>query len=129
MNTVRVSKNRIHDALTKNRDEHAEKWQKAYDAWRAETLAKLKKAHHYFRREIEQNQAPCGDGKSRNLRQPSFDMPPPRYLAEYDRALAQIEWSIDDYIELTQNDFRRYVLDEWDWKISFASNKYTEMAS
>lgn len=48
---------------------------------------------------------------------------PSCFLTEYDRASMMMGMTVDSIIELDENDFRRYVMDEWDWKSGFnASN-------
>jgi hypothetical protein len=46
-----------------------------------------------------------------------FAMPAPvDQTGEYDRAIRMLEMSVDDIIELDEDDFSHFVLDEWHWK-------------
>lgn len=40
---------------------------------------------------------------------------PSNYIVDYDRAIRMLELSIDDTITLSEKDFNRLVLDEWNW--------------
>lgn len=35
---------------------------------------------------------------------------------EYERAIAMLEMSVDDIIELSEQEFSNFVLDDWSWK-------------
>lgn len=41
------------------------------------------------------------------------------HSADYERAIAMIEMSSDDIIELEEVQFRRLVMDEWEWTSEF----------
>jgi hypothetical protein len=45
--------------------------------------------------------------------------------AEYDQAIAMMEATVDKIIELDQNQFACYVLDEWSWKKEWATSNST----
>lgn len=50
---------------------------------------------------------------------------PQEYLSEYDTALTMLEMSVDDTITLSEEDFKKFVMDDWNWKKSFsASNTF-----
>jgi hypothetical protein len=53
---------------------------------------------------------------------------PRHYLSAYDEAIEVFEWDEADQIELTSEEFRKYVLDKWDWKDAFAtvSSRYID---
>ncbi len=59
-------------------------------------------------------------GASRPRERVHFRATPPRsYEREYDRALAMLELSLTDPVELSEDDFSRFILDEWEWKDDF----------
>jgi hypothetical protein len=41
---------------------------------------------------------------------------------EYNEAIRNLELTTAEFIYLDQTDFRRYILDEWDWKVQFNYN-------
>jgi hypothetical protein len=47
---------------------------------------------------------------------------PEEHTDDYDRVISLMEWEIADEVELSESDFRCYVLNEWGWMSSFASN-------
>jgi len=52
---------------------------------------------------------------------------PGDHTGDYDRVLRMIEMSIGEEIVISQVDFARYVMDDWDWKEAFidTANSYT----
>jgi hypothetical protein len=47
---------------------------------------------------------------------------PEDHTKDYDHIIAMVEMSVDDLFELNQNDFARYVLDDWEWKAAFTQS-------
>lgn len=47
---------------------------------------------------------------------------PVSYEASYKTALRKIELSVEDTFTLSEQDFDRYVLNDWEWKAQFVSN-------
>ena len=41
---------------------------------------------------------------------------------DYDRAIAMLEMSVDEFIDLSEADFRSYVQDKWAWKKQWAAS-------
>ena len=41
---------------------------------------------------------------------------------EYDAAIAMLQMSVDDVINLEEHDFRNYVLDQWNWKQAWTAS-------
>ncbi len=46
---------------------------------------------------------------------------PVDYSEEYSRAISMLEWEKEDKITLTPNEFRYFVMDDWDWSDSFSA--------
>jgi len=40
---------------------------------------------------------------------------PVDHTAVYDRVIAMLEWSVDETIYLSEKNYYRYVMDEWEW--------------
>ena len=40
---------------------------------------------------------------------------PTSYLKEFDRAIAMFTMEVNDEVELSEEDFSQYVMNEWDW--------------
>ena len=50
-------------------------------------------------------------------------LPKPRtYAKEYETAIAMLEWTVDDVIELDSSQFQNFVLDDWSWKKQFSDS-------
>jgi hypothetical protein len=50
---------------------------------------------------------------------------PEEHTGDYDAIIGLIEMAVEDNIPLTDDDYRSYVLDDWDWKRQFiTSNAY-----
>lgn len=50
---------------------------------------------------------------------------PTSHEKEYIRALKQLEMSVDENIELSQNEFSQLVMNDWSWKTSFINTYST----
>jgi hypothetical protein len=60
----------------------------------------------------------------------SFRLPAPvNYEREYTTAIAMVEWEVEPEIELSDMDFKRYVLDQWEWGQVFAANTRSYLAA
>lgn len=47
---------------------------------------------------------------------------PVSYVSNYDLILSMLEMSIEEDVVLSQSDFNRYVMDNWEWKHSFETS-------
>lgn len=50
---------------------------------------------------------------------------PESHVSDYDRAIGMVEHNVSDTLDLGDQDFSQFVLDEWQWKMHFAAT--TEM--
>lgn len=41
---------------------------------------------------------------------------------DYDRAISMLRMSVDDVLEISEEEFQMYVLDEWHWKGQFSAS-------
>lgn len=107
MKTVTINRLKLLVQLKKNRETHIAEFKEAWELYLAEAVAELKdmlksakagKVRHHLGLEIPQS-----------------------YEAQYDRAIAMLEWSEDETIDLDHNEFESYVRDNWQWKQSFTA--------
>lgn len=104
MKTIRVNKTTLIESVKANRIKHEEANKVAlegfYTAVEKELKTLLKQA------------------KSRDLPAHIYleNQKPKEYLADYDTALEMLELSVDTEIEITQEEFKNLVKDEWSWK-------------
>lgn len=118
MKTVKVSKDELIKKITENRDSHKKLLEEALEGYQKLAVKKLESKIRAVK-------------AGKKVRSITFDIPQD-YSKDYDRALKMLEMSVDKEIELDQNEFRQYVMDEWGWKqqflMSYASNNVNPMA-
>lgn len=104
---VTVDKVKALAKLKENREQHARLVEEARAGYRAKALAAL-----------QQRTAKIREGKTVSL---SFQLPLPQdFTREYDMAIAMLEAHEDGVVVLKPDEFRRLMLDEWDWMNAFA---------
>jgi len=117
MENVTVKKDALLETLRVNRAEHIELYDKAMVEYRKRAVE-----------ELDRRLKEARDGGAISL---VISLPvPERHLDDYDRAIAMVEWSIADEIELSEYDFASYVLNQWSWLKSWTQNSlgYTQAA-
>jgi hypothetical protein len=100
--TARVNRVDLLKTLKENRDRHVEMFAESIEGFRRYATAVLRQ---------KLDEVACG--KITNL---SMHLNPPEdHSKEYNTAIQMMEWSEEETIELTANEFRNLVMDEWDW--------------
>ena len=100
---TKFSRKRLFDKLVENRKQHSELFQEAKEG--------------YLRAAQEKLLAKIEELRNGTLSGLNFNLSPPEDKTDvYDTAIQMLEWSQEDYIELTATEFRNLVMDEWDWK-------------
>ncbi len=114
MKTVKIRKGELKAIVAKNAAKHREDLAEAWDGYNKACIEVLEKLLTKFR-----------SGEKVAAVQ-LYERPPEDHTKDYDRVLKMIDMSVDTEIELDQNDFSRYVLDEWEWKEMWAvsNSKY-----
>jgi hypothetical protein len=106
MNKVRVDKPTIVARITENRRNHRAVYERAMEGYRKKAVARLNDVIDALK-----------EGKSPNL---YVNLPVPEdHTGDYDVILDMLSSSIDNYVELDEHGFRRFVRDEWEWKERF----------
>ena len=113
MRNITVHKADLITTLRTNRDAHRAEYEKAVEVYKT--------------RFVEEARRFAAEAVARAARSlPFMDfvwLPvPEEHTDDYDRVIALMEWEIADDVELSEQDFRCYVLNEWGWAQSFASN-------
>ena len=105
MNEVKVKREELLAKLKSNRAEHRDLFLKAQDGYRKAVIE-----------ELDRMLADTRSGKQirRHLSLPE----PMDHTDDYDNIICMMEMSVDPIIELDQHDFKRYVMDDWEWKLS-----------
>lgn len=109
MQTITVSKDRLIGALRANRDEHRDIFLRAQEAFREKVIEVL-----------DERLRAARDGDKIEL---WIAMPQPEdHTPEYDKAIAMVEWAEGETIDLSEKDFARFVLNQWEWEGTWAAN-------
>jgi hypothetical protein len=108
MKSVNVKKTDLLDKIKENRAMHRAIFEKALKGYRKAVVAEL---------EFMLDEA----RKGRRIKRQIELIEPMDQTREYDRVVRMLEMSTDDIIELSQQDFAQYVMDDWAWKQQFLS--------
>lgn len=116
MNVTKVRKDDLRRVIEENRSVHQGVFLEACEGYKAAMIAEL---GEYLRR-VE----------SGSLKRVVFSWPVPEdHTADYNRVLRMIDMHVDDTIEISQADFARYVMDDWDWKEQWNRSTASYVAS
>jgi hypothetical protein len=106
MRMVRVQRDEFVARVQDNRDSHRAVFEEAVEGYRARWIRELERRLHDVRR-------------GRSIDQ-YFRFPEPEdHTDDYDRILTMARMSMDEVIELTEDEFGMYVMDQWHWKSAF----------
>lgn len=107
MKTVKIKKSELLEVIENNRRNHRRIFLKAIEGYRKKVIELLEEA--------------IKDAKSGCSIQTHFSVIEPIDQTEdYDRVIRMLEMSIDDVVELTEQEFAQYVMDQWTWSSQFA---------
>lgn len=101
MENVRIKRTELLVKVKTNRDNHNGLFVKAQEGFR--------------KRAIEELDTMMEAAKAGNVRLYVGLTPPQDHTAEYDRAIAMLEMSVDDVIEIEEMRFAQLVMNEWAW--------------
>lgn len=109
MQSVKVSTLDLVNELLKNRDAHVKAHKVAIAGWWKQTAAALRAAA----KKIEAGRViyPAH----------GISAAPESHEDDYDRAIKMCQMSVEEQVELTQQEFTQYVLDEWNWSAGFTT--------
>lgn len=107
MKTVKINRERLLAQLKLNRETHIAEYKEAHELYLAEAVEGLKKM--------------LKDAKAGKVQHHLHLEIPQSYEASYDRAIAMLEWSTDETVELDHSEFESYVRDNWNWKQNFTA--------
>ena len=115
MRSVKIEKQRLLEKLRENREEHHRLYVDVEIAYRK---AVIKEAYEIVRK------ADSGETFNRCIRATE----PTDHTDDYDRAISMLEYSTEDIVEITDNEFDQFVLNKWDWSGLFGDT-YTDYMS
>lgn len=108
MDNIVVEKDRLRETLEKNRAKHREIFEEALEGYKTRAVELLEEHIERIR--------------SGKVEQVVVSLPRPEdHTDDYDRALANLDWTIFDTVELSAQEFDCYVRDNWRWKREFVA--------
>lgn len=109
MKPIKAKVSELLTILKKNRELHEEIFVAAQKIYRSEVIRKLDQALQSAK-----------DGKDF----PSYiSIPAPEnHSKDYDRVIRMLELSVDDTVELAENEVEVYVMDKWSWSHNWAAS-------
>ena len=113
MRRVKVKKDELLEILRKNKETHVVDFDESVADFK-DAVVKIAKDNLEL---VE-----TGDLGSISKTQ-SFPRAPKSYESDYSKSIHMLELSVEDEIELEDDEFAQLVLDEWDWKRNFTSSK------
>lgn len=106
LSSVRIRRKDLLDKLQANRDGHRAVFDEAIAGYHKAVIEALEKA--------------LADAKAGKKYRPEIFLPEPAdHTPDYDRAIAMLEMSLDEELELSAGEFAQYALDDWGWKRDF----------
>ncbi len=102
----RIKKQELLTDLAKSRDGHRATFDQAINDYKIAVIA-----------ELESRLEDAKKGKRLNQ---SFSLVQPAdHTKDYDRIIRQLEMDVDDEVDLSQQEFANYVMDQWAWSDQF----------
>jgi len=112
MDHIKVKKQTVLDVLKKNLAQHQKDYDEAVIGW-------IEKAKIEVKAMLEKLETVDAiDTRIEIAKLPK----PMSYVKEYEKTIKMIEYETREEIEISEADFERFFLDEWNWKSSFLSN-------
>ena len=114
---MKFKKDELLAIIKKNRQEHREIFEEACDGYEKRMIAHLATM--------------MGDVKARRPVSHHISLVQPvDQTKEYDRAIKMLNMCVEEEIELTEDKFANYVMDDWHWKGEFlgANSSYSRKA-
>lgn len=114
---TRIATRSLKDVVVENRAKHEREYQEAIRGWRVQYARKAASLVD----ELQTSIAVLKDDDVDHITTEfatSLYLPtkPESYLADYDRVLKRLELTLDEEWWLSNEEFERYVLDNWKWK-------------
>ena len=107
MRTVRVDRDEFLVKVKANRERHRTVFDGALAGYSTRLTRELERRIHDLRR-------------GRRIDQ-YIGLPEPEdHTDDYDRVITMAEMSVSDVLDLTEDEFGMYIMDQWQWKQSFS---------
>jgi chromosome condensin MukBEF complex kleisin-like MukF subunit len=119
MDNVKLERETLLKKVKENKEKHVVLFNEAWIGYCEHVQKQLQEA-------LDQSRQDIFKGFTKLTAPDIFDIPK-NWESAYEDVIAMLEMSIDSEIILDYHDFRKYVMDRWDWKEQFqmSSIKYT----
>lgn len=104
---VRVDKAQLQETLRINRDAHEADFNEVWELYRQKLIDALQELI---------DEAKAAEHGKKNLTYSAYVHTPENHTKDYDRIIDMVAMDNSDSIELSEQDYSWYVLDNWDWK-------------
>lgn len=112
MDKITVKTAELLEKITTNRDAHRALFLKAQEGYRKDVIAELDRM--------------LSDARAGKEICRAINLPVPEdHTDDYDCVITMLKMSTSPIVEVSQSDFKMYVMDDWSWKQhSFATNSF-----
>lgn len=116
--TINVSRVKLIETMKANRETHLKEYNEAKTVYLTDLQKEMiERCSRYLAKVAADVKAGVINNDSRGVF--SKLEAPTSYVAEYDNKIAMFDMSVDENIELTEQEFRQYVRDQWSWSSGF----------
>jgi hypothetical protein len=115
MRASKVKKAELLAAVKQNREGHRQEFLTAQEGWR-----KL------YIEELDRQLAAARDGKQ--FKQIISFPAPEDHTKDYDRVIRQLEMEQEEVLEIFEDEFAKFVMDDWAWKAQWGASTAAYMA-
>ena len=113
MDKITVNKQELIDILKKNRDIHISEYEETFDEYQKDTIKIMQKLLREAKKVPQYKSIPTHISSST----------PQSNKKDYDIAIGMLEFSIDETFEISQHEYKQFVLNEWSWSGNFELTK------
>lgn len=116
MKQVTIEKEKLLEKLKENREIHEKEYTELHNAYLDSVISGLKELLE------EAEKRPTSPTTGLHLHVPRS------YLKEYDMVIGMLEFSEEEAFQITQDEYKKFILNEWEWTGMFDSMKATYLS-
>ena len=115
---VTVKKNELLEELKTNRAKHIAEYEEAVKEYKIALIA-------YFSKQLQL----AKKGQLEELQLHIGFSEPDDHTADYDRVIKMVSMGVREEIQMSEQEFSKYVMDDWEWKHHFLAAKTAYMVA
>jgi hypothetical protein len=116
LTTVLVKRDELLEQMRLNRADHRQMFEQAMEGYKVKAVELLMEHIDRIKANVPEKVV--------------VSLPfPEDHTGDYDRVIVQLEWSLDDTLELNEQEFNSYVRDQWGWQQGFTQTWATYTSS